>query len=207
MSEAPLGLEGFGEKHEVGLLAPARLWWGVGVWRRQVQCSLLLLSEKDVLSGRGIRSGVAEGAPERVMRAWAGGWPSSLWQAEFAREVGEWRAWVHSGTGGLLLKMNTPKNAWALLGTRGQAWWLLAPKGMLSFLPTSLLPLATSSTASWHGIREKGRLFWKRAPACCQLCWWTQFLNLPEQSVLTHLHELGSQSQLLSVSNTNPTQS
>lgn len=35
-----------------------------------------LLLELDVFSERGIRSGVAEGAPERVIRAWAGGWPS-----------------------------------------------------------------------------------------------------------------------------------
>lgn len=56
-----------------------------------MQCTLFLL-EQDVLSGRGIRSGVAEGAPERVMRACAGGWPSNLWQAVLAGEVEE--RWV-----------------------------------------------------------------------------------------------------------------
>lgn len=162
--------------------------------------------------GNGIRSGVAEGASERVMRAWAGGWPSSLWRAVFAGEVVEWWACVHLFTpsiGGLLLNIYTQKSVYILsnMGTSGDKRWLLGPREMflylLSFLPTPPLLLATSSTASWHGVLEvgeKGRLFWKHVPACCQLCWWTQSLNLLEQSVLSHLHGLRSWSQLLSIS-------
>lgn len=118
------------------------------------------------MSGRGIRSGVAEGTPERVMRAWAGGWPSSLWPALLAGKVKECWAWVHLYVH-IHIQYVCTKKCMGTMGTRGQAWWLLATKGMslylLSFLPTSPLPLATSSTASWHGLLEegeKGRIFY-----------------------------------------------
>lgn len=51
-------------------------------------------------------------------------------------------------------------------------------------------------------VGEKGRIFWKHTPACCQLCWWEQTLNLSSVSICKCLHGLSSQavqSVLLSV--------
>lgn len=90
------------------------------------------------------------------------------------------------------------------MGTfRDEEMRLVTPRGMssslLSFLPTSPLPLATFSSASCHRVPESGekrRLFWEHILVSCWLCWrtWSQ------QSVLTHIHELHSWSHLLSVS-------
>lgn len=62
------------------------------------------------------------------------------------------------------------------------------------------LPLSLWPSLQHHGM---GCWRWERRAGYFadihQLCWWTQFLTLPEQSVLAHLHELRSWSQLWSV--------
>lgn len=107
-----------------------------GVWKHEEdKCSAPFPSCWSKMSGRCIRSGVAEGAPERVMRAWAGGWPSSLWPALLAGKVKECWAWVYlSQQWGVIIQYVCTKKCMGTVGTRGQAWWLLATKGMSLYL-------------------------------------------------------------------------
>lgn len=108
--------------------------------------------------------------------------------------------------GSHLFNICTEQNAWACLGAKGTNLMALCSQDpiLLSFLPT--FPVSPSDCLFYsitHRVLasgEKGRQFWEHIPVCCQLCWRMLSLSLPEQPSLTHLGELRSCGQLLSVS-------